>query len=147
MHHPTPRFLRRCASLLLSLAAFATIPLAAAQPPTITPPRAILGFDIGDDYRMMNYTQISALWQTWVRESDRMKLESIGLTAEGRPQYMAIISSPANLAKLEQYRQISKRLAMADGLDEAAARQLAKEGKAVVWIDGGMHSSESQHSQ
>ena len=147
MHHPTPRFLRRCASLLLALAAFATIPLAAAQPPTITPPRAILGFDIGDDYRMMNYTQISALWQTWVRESDRMKLESIGLTAEGRPQYMAIISSPANLAKLEQYRQISKRLAMADGLDEAAARQLAKEGKAVVWIDGGMHSSESQHSQ
>jgi len=43
---------------------------------------------------------------------------------------------------LEHYRQISRRLAMAEGVDEAEARELAKEGCAVVWIDGGLHATE-----
>ena len=44
-----------------------------------------------------------------------MKLVEIGLTAEGGHQYMAIISSPGNLKNLERYRQISRRLALAEG--------------------------------
>ena len=66
----------------------------------ISTPKSIIGFDIGADYHMANYTQTTAMWKKWATESDRMKLLSIGNTAEGRPQYMAIISSPANLAKL-----------------------------------------------
>ncbi|GAB1489058.1 M14 family metallopeptidase [Opitutaceae bacterium] len=123
--------------------AVASVSAAAA----VTPPKDIIGFAIGDDYKMANYTQITAMWQKWATESDRMKLVSIGNTAEGRPQYMAIVSSPANLSRLEEYRQTAKRLALAEGLDDTQAQALAQSGKAVVWLDGGMHSSESEHSQ
>ena len=33
-------------------------------------------------------------------------------------------------------------MALAEGVSEAEARQLAQEGKAVVWIDGGLHATE-----
>ena len=55
---------------------------------------------------------------------------------------MAIVTSPENHKKLARYKEISARLAHAEGLTDAQARALAKEGKAVVWIDGGLHATE-----
>src|SRR5690606_1904334 len=63
-------------------------------------------------------------------------------TEEGRDQPMLIVSSPENLAKLSHYKNISQRLARAE-LAEQEAKQLAKEGKSVVWIDGGLHATET----
>jgi hypothetical protein len=71
-----------------------------------------------------------------------MKLQSIGTTEEGRTQYMVIVSDPANLAKLAKYKSISQQMARAEGLTDTDAKQLANEGKAVVWIDGGLHANE-----
>jgi len=119
--------------------------VAAAQTPAtprITTPKAEFGHNFGDDYFLSNYKQLAAYWQKLDRESDRMVLQEIGKTAEGRPHYMAIVTSPANHAKLARYKAISKQLALAEGLTDAQARALAKEGKAVVWIDGGLHATE-----
>ena len=116
---------------------------AAAQSGKITTPKEALGFNLGDDYRLANYTQLVAYWKTLAKESDRMKLVDIGPTAEGRRQYMAVITSAANQARLEHYRDISKRLATAEGLTDAQAHALAKEGKAVIFMDGGLHSTET----
>src|SRR5262249_49555203 len=44
--------------------------------------------------------------------------------------------------KLARYQDIARRLATAQGVSAAEAAQLAEEGKAVVWIDGGLHASE-----
>ncbi len=137
---------RHCSTLLL-VAAFSAISLIAQTGPKITTPKEQLGFNIGDDYMVANYTELEAYWKKLATESDRMKLVSIGKTEEGRDQYMAVISSPANMKNLEHYRDISARLAHADGLTEEQAHQLAAEGKAVVWIDGGLHASESVGSQ
>ncbi len=71
-----------------------------------------------------------------------MKVVEIGKTAEGRPQLMAIITSPENFKKLDRYKEISRRLALAEGLTDDQARALAKEGKGVVWFDGGLHATE-----
>jgi hypothetical protein len=94
-----------------------------------------------------NYTQLEAYWKKLASESDRMKLVSIGKTEEGRDQWMAIISSPDNIKNLDKYKQIARRLALAEGVNETEAHQLAAQGKAVVWIDGGLHASESVGSQ
>ena len=56
--------------------------------------------------------------------------------------YMSIITDPENNKKLDRYREISRRLALAEGLTDDQARALAAEGKAVVWIDGGLHATE-----
>lgn len=113
---------------------------AAQQRPTS--PREHFGFAMGDDYRLATYTQFEAYWQRLDAESDRMRVVSIGKTAEGRDQWMAIITSPANHARLDRYRDIAARLARAEGLTDEQARTLAREGKAVVWIDGGLHATE-----
>jgi hypothetical protein len=109
---------------------------------TVTSPKQHFGFEIGDDYQLATYTQFTEYWHRLDRESDRMKVVEIGKTAEGRPQLMAIITSPENSRKLERYKEISRRLAYAEGLTDEQARALAKEGKAVVWFDGGLHATE-----
>ncbi len=101
----------------------------------------------GTDYYLANYTEYAAYLQRLAGESDRIKLVDIGRTAEGRTQWMAIVSSPANLARLDHFRDIAARLARGKGVDEAEARRLSAEGRAIVWIDAGMHATETVTSQ
>ncbi len=125
-------------AVTLTLAAIA--PAADAQ--AITSPREAFGHDLGADYSLPNYRQLSEYWTTLARQSDRMQLEQIGTTSEGRPMLMAILTAPENHAQLSRYQEIARRLALARGLTDSAARALAAEGKAVVWIDGGLHATE-----
>jgi hypothetical protein len=120
---------------------------ACASAQHITTPKEALGFNLGDDYRVANYTQLEQYWKKLASESDRMKLVDIGLTSEGRHQWMAILTSPENHKKLARYKEIAQRLARAEGTAEETARSLAAEGKAVVWIDGGLHATETVGSQ
>jgi hypothetical protein len=109
---------------------------------SITTPKQQFGASIGDDYFLATYTQLEEYWKKLDRQSDRMQLVDIGRTEEGRVQWMAIISAPENLKQLDRYKDISRRLSLAEGLTEEQARALAAEGKAVVWIDGGLHANE-----
>jgi hypothetical protein len=144
IRHQRNRFgLKQLALMIITAATM----LAAPAPTKITPAKSIIGFGIGDDYHVANYTQITAMLKKWETETDRMKVVSIGNTEEGRPQYMAIITSPENHKKLDYYRNISLKLAHAEGLSEEEAHKLAKEGKAIVWIDGGLHATETVNSQ
>jgi hypothetical protein len=113
---------------------------AAAQ--TVTTPKQHFGFNIGDDYHLATYDQLLAYWQKLDKESTRVQVVEIGKTEEGRPHLAAIVTAPENFAKLDRYKQISQQLHRARGITDEQARTLAKEGKAVVWIDGGLHATE-----
>jgi hypothetical protein len=128
----------------LSASLFSTLVAASAlaQGPRITSPKEQFGHNFGDDYFLANYKQISEYWRKLDTESNRMVVQEIGRTAEGRPHLMAIVTSPENHARLARYKEISRRLALAENLSETDARALSVEGKAVVWIDGGLHASE-----
>jgi hypothetical protein len=129
------------AALLLVLAAWQVHTQSQVQA-TLTSPRQAFGAGIGDDYFLATYTQLEQYWKTLERESDRVTLVDIGRTEEGRTQWMAVVSAPENLRDLDRYRDISRRLALAEGLSDEEARALAGEGRAVVWIDGGIHANE-----
>ncbi|MFN7945571.1 MAG: M14 metallopeptidase family protein [Blastocatellia bacterium] len=131
----------RTRTLLLLLLILSLAPAAYAQG-KLTSPKEQFGFNIGDDYQLANYTQLEAYFKKLATESDRMKLVEIGKSAEGRTMYVAIITSPENHKKLDRYKEISRRLAQAEGLSDEQAHALAAEGKAVVWIDGGLHATE-----
>jgi hypothetical protein len=108
----------------------------------ITSPKEYFGFNLGDDYCLANYQQLIGYWSKLERESDRLKVVRIGVTEEGRPQLMAVVTSPANHRQLARYQGIARRLALAEGVSKDEARELSRDGKAVVWIDGGLHASE-----
>jgi len=106
-------------------------------------PKDYFGFNIGDDYNLVNYTKTESYFKKLSQVSDRIRYVNIGKTEEGRDQAMMIISDPSNLSKLEEYKDISQRLARAEGVSDVEAQALALKGKAVVWIDGGLHADET----
>lgn len=126
-----------CFSLALVISA------GAALAANLTSPKEHFGFAIGDDYHLATYTQAESYFKKIAAESDRARLVDMGRTEEGRTQWMMVFSAPENLARLDRYKEIARQLARAEGLTEAQARALAAEGKAVVWIDGGLHASET----
>jgi hypothetical protein len=130
----------RFSALLLLFILLITSPLPAQN--RITSPKEHFGHNIGADYFLATYTQMTEYWKKLASESDRMILEDIGITEEGRTMIMAIITSPDNHKNLDRYQEISKKMALAEGLKDSEARTLAAEGKAVVWIDGGLHATE-----
>jgi len=106
-------------------------------------PKEHFGFTIGDDYQLANFSQTADYFKKLSLQSNRVKLIGIGETEEGRIQPMLIVSSPENLKNLDQYKEISQKLARAEDLSESEARELADKGKAIVWIDGGLHATET----
>ncbi|MEP1088384.1 M14 metallopeptidase family protein [Algoriphagus sp.] len=108
---------------------------------SIPTPKSHFGFDIGDDYKLANFTQTEAYFQKVAEASDRVRMMEIGKTEYGRSQPMMIVTAPANFAKLDQYKEISQKLAHAE-ITREEAEKLSVEGKPVVWIDGGLHANE-----
>ncbi|MBK7626133.1 MAG: peptidase [Bacteroidales bacterium] len=115
----------------------------AANSKEIPSPKQHFGFSIGDNYKLATYSQTEEYFKKIASVSDRVKLENLGVTEEGRSQYMMIVSSPENIKNLNRYKEISQKLARAEGISDEQARALALEGKAVVWIDGGLHATET----
>lgn len=118
-----------------------------AQSQVIPAPEEILGFKVGADYHLITYDQAIDYLKKVASVSDRIRLKEMGKTTLGLPMYYAVISSPANLAELEKYRDIMKKISLARGLGPEEAARLSREGKAVVYIDGGLHASECAPAQ
>src|SRR5947199_5207203 len=114
---------------------------------SVPTPESVLGHKPGDDFYLASYDESRDYFHKLAAASNRIKIINVGKTTRGLDWEIAIISSPANLAKLDRYKQISQQLARGRGLDDNAARALAREGKAVVHIDGGLHSTEVAGAQ
>lgn len=143
------RFFRRfCLGMCLVVSA-AFVPAAGAEEaaPRVTSPKEFFGFNMGDDYCLANYRQLARYWSRLEKESPRLKVVSMGVTEEGRPQLMGIVTSPANHRELARYQDIARRLARVEGVDKDEAKTLSTEGKAVIWIDAGLHASETLCAQ
>jgi hypothetical protein len=99
------------AALLAPVTAALALPSAAQKAPQqtaapvdvkITTPRSFLGFTPGDDYKLANYKQSYAYFHKIASQTKRMRLFDAGRTAMGEPMMVAVISSEANLARLDR---------------------------------------------
>ncbi|MCC7126403.1 MAG: peptidase M14 [Acidobacteria bacterium] len=141
--------------VLAILLPIAAVTLLAQSRPTTLPARAaavpepkdVFGFVPGADYKLASHEQIVEYFRRLDAASDRIVVEDIGKSTEGRPMIVAVISSEANIKNRERYKEIARQLAITRGVDEPRARALAKEGKAIVWIDGGLHATEVAGAQ
>ncbi|HEU4989078.1 MAG TPA: M14 family zinc carboxypeptidase [Gemmatimonadaceae bacterium] len=121
--------------------------VALAQRAAIPTPESVFGFRVGADFHLVDYDESIAYFRKLAAASDRIRLVDVGVTSNGHPWTLAVISSPANLAKLDRYRDIAQRLAHPEGLSAADAHLLAREGRVFVDISGGLHASEIAGSQ
>jgi hypothetical protein len=126
-------------------ACLAVVCLASAGIPT---PKQHLGFDPGEDYKLANYNEIIGYFQKLASASDRIRLVEYGKTSMGRTSYLAFMSSPENLKRLDEFKAMNRQLAL--GLATAEEMNaLARDCRSIVWIDSGLHATEvapAQHS-
>lgn len=119
---------------LLAAAALA----AAAQPV----PDQFFGHRMGGDKTTLEWARVVEYFKQLDAASPRVQVVEFGKSTEGRPLIAAYVSSPATLGRLEQYRQIQKRLADPRKLSSAEASKLIAEGKTIVLITCSIHATE-----
>ncbi len=105
--------------------------------PAIPKPKEVIYHNVGEYHithdRLVNYMQALAK-----AAPDRIKLENMGFTYEGRPQILLIITSPKNHQNLEQIRQQHVQLT-----DPSKSASLTTETMPIVlYIGHSIHGNE-----
>jgi hypothetical protein len=112
---------------------------AAAEVPS---PASVLGFEPGEDRVLADWHQIAGYFRRLDAASPRVSVEEVGKTTEGLPFLVAVISSEANMARLEAIRQDNLRLFDPRTLPPEEAERVIARGKVVVALHHGIHSTE-----
>ena len=110
-------------------------------------PAQVIGFAPGTERKLADFAQVSSYFNALAAASPRVRLFTIGKSTEGREMILAVISSEENLRRLDRFKDIARQLADARSLTDEQAHALAREGKAIVWIDFGLHATEVGHAQ
>ena len=115
-----------------------------ARKASVPAPRDVLGFTPGDDRKLAEWSRFVEYFERLDRASDRLVLRELGRTTLGRPFVLAIFSSPQNLARLDRFREIQRKLADPRTIKDnpGEAERLIAEGRTVVLITCGIHSTE-----
>jgi hypothetical protein len=126
--------------------ALALAPFVQAQS-GIPTPAAHFGFELAADGKYAMWDQEVAYYEKLAKESDRIDLQVLGKSTLGRPFILLTISSPQNLAKVDRYKEISRQMADPRGLTPQQIDALSAEGRAVVLVTLGQHSTEVASAQ
>jgi hypothetical protein len=105
-------------------------------------PEALLGYRLGD--RNTQYAEQERVLLAIARAApDRVRVEEIGATHEGRRMRLYVVSSPENIARLDAVRGDLDRLADPRALGAGEADAIARRTPVVVWINESVHGNES----
>jgi len=128
------------ASLLL------VAPLAGQQAPRrarIPTPRAVLGFEPGEDRKLTDWATLVRYYRQLAAASDRVEFRELGRTTLGAPFVALAISSPRNLRDLARYRSVNAALADPRRFRSTAeAGRAVRDGRTIVLITSSVHSTE-----
>ena len=123
-------------------------PVWAQAPSPVPNPAGYFGHPMGADRELLDWDKVVSYYRALAKSSDKIRVEELGKTAEGRPFIAATISSAANLRNLDHYREIQASLADPRRTPPDQAARLIAEGKSVVVITCSIHATEvaSTHS-
>ncbi|HWM89526.1 MAG TPA: M14 metallopeptidase family protein [Thermoanaerobaculia bacterium] len=110
-----------------------------AQVPT---PESFLGHRVGEDRKLATWPRVVEYLRLVDAASDRVSIESAGKSTQGNDMPVVVLTSEANQANLERYREIARRLANPEGLSAEQAQALAAEGKTIALVTCTIHSTE-----
>lgn len=121
-----------------ALALISCFPLLAAIPS----PETHFGHAMGADRKLLDWPRVVSYFELLSKNSDRLRVDELGKTTEGRPFIVATIAAPETLRNLDRYREIQAKLADPRTTSEAEVAKLVREGKTVVLITCSIHSTE-----
>jgi len=108
----------------------------------IPKPEAVIGHRIGNRHTIPS--EVVDYFRAVDAVSDRVVLQAHGRTYEGRLLIHAIVTSPANHAKLEEIRQANLRLSDSPGdVPDAALADMP----AIVWMGYSIHGNEASGTE
>ena len=120
---------------------------AAALGQEIPTPEEFFGFQMGADRKLARWDRLVEYYDLLGERSPRLIVEHMGPTTMGNPFLALYLSSPDNLARLEELRQINAVLSDPRGVSEARIERAIEQGKAVVVQSMCLHSTEVGSSQ
>jgi hypothetical protein len=130
----------------LVLAVLVAKPLMAQIPPTPSP-KEFFGFPMGTNDELAGWDRMVDYFARIGENSDRVLVEELGKTTNGRPYLLLTISAPDTIADLPRHRANQHRLADPRRTSEAEAATITQTGKAVVLIGANVHATEIGTSQ
>ncbi len=105
-------------------------------------PQSILRYDVGDHHT--TYAQMEAVINAIAKSaSDRVKIFDIGETSEHRMQHLVAISSPQNIARLDEIKAQNAKLADPRSTSQAEADRIAQNNPSIAWMAYTIHGNES----
>lgn len=108
--------------------------------PSIPTPQQFLGYEIGSRYT--RHDQLVAYFNELAKHSDKIKVEQIGSSYEGRPLVIATVTSTQNQQQLETLRRQHVTLA-----DPAQPLSAAGNSPVVVWLGYSVHGNETSSGE
>ncbi|GAB3047975.1 M14 family zinc carboxypeptidase [Stenotrophomonas tumulicola] len=108
--------------------------------PAIPSPQQFLGYEIGSRYT--RHDQLVAYFNELARHSDKIKVQEIGHSYEGRPLLIATVTAAQNQARLETLRQQHATL-----VDPSQPRAAAGDSPVVVWLGYSVHGNETSSGE
>ena len=114
---------------------------------SIPTPESRLGFALGSDGRLASWRAIADYYQELGRASDRVSVLELGESTLGNPFLLIVITAPDNHSRLERLAEISRGLADPRGLSDEETERLISEGRCVVAVTVGLHSTEVAATQ
>jgi hypothetical protein len=128
--------------LLIACSSFAAPLWAAVQDPS-----SYLNRTLGEDRYLAPYPKVLEYLRYLAGESNRVRIVDVGKSTLDNDMVLVVMSSPANMKKLNQYRDLSAKLANLKKLLAAEARELASKGKVIAMITCSIHSTEVGSTQ
>lgn len=105
-------------------------------------PEKHFGFKPGSDRMLFNYEELIVYLQLLDEASPKLKMVNIGTSPNGKPMYIAFISSAKNIGNLDRLKAINKALAKDPNLSEQEVNVMVEEGKVFLLGTLSMHSTE-----
>jgi hypothetical protein len=129
-------------ALLLAVGGLSTAGALEGQGKIISP-ETFFGFQLGGDRKIARWDRMVEYYRLLEREGGgKLKVVEMGPTTQGNPFLLVVVSSPANMARLERLRQVNASLSDPRGLAEAEVRKLVAEGRVVVCQSMSLHATE-----
>ena len=113
--------------------------------PAVPTPQSVLGYAVGA--RFTPHHKVHQYFEALARSSDRVRLDTLGHTYEGREVLLLIVSSPANLQRMDAIRRDAEAVAYPDRTPQAELDAIVPRLPAIAWLGYTVHGNEASGTE